>query len=79
MEQTVKTTNTMPGQEIPNSANMRNTNSVALFNDLREESDRKMMLSMLFNQFLVSRKYIWYLGDTMFLLLNLKNDRAGLL
>lgn len=58
MEQTVKTTNTMPGQEIPNSANMCNTNSVVLFNDLPEESNRKMMLSMLFNQFLVSRKYV---------------------
>lgn len=58
MEQTVKTTNTMPGQKIPNSANIRNTNSVVLFNDLPEESNRKMMLSMLFNQFLVSRKYV---------------------
>lgn len=58
MEQTVKTTNTMPGKEIPNSANTCNINSFVFFNDLHEENNRKMMLSVPFNQFLVSRKYV---------------------
>lgn len=68
LEQIATTTNKAPGQGIPNSSNSQGNstpnprvrgyplNYVVIPNNLSEENNG-MMLSVLFNQFLVSRKF----------------------